>query len=45
VETLHFSNSLNKAGRSYRWQPAGGLVLVIFTLLGAAAMVFGFLRL
>jgi pimeloyl-ACP methyl ester carboxylesterase len=45
LETLHFSNSLNKAGRSYRWQPAGGLVLVIFTLLGAAAMVFGFLRL
>jgi pimeloyl-ACP methyl ester carboxylesterase len=45
VETLYFSNSLNKSAHSYRWRPAGGLVLVIFTLLGAAALVFGFLRL
>ncbi len=45
VETLYFAGSLNKAGRAYRWQPAGGLVLVIFSLLGAAGLVFGFLRL
>jgi hypothetical protein len=45
VETLYFSNSLNRAGRVYRWQAAGGAVLVIFTLLGAAGLVFGFLRL
>jgi hypothetical protein len=45
AETLYFSTSLNKAGRVYRWRPAGGLVLVIFSLLGAAGLVFGFLRL
>jgi hypothetical protein len=45
VGTLHFAASLNKTGRAYRWQPAVGLVLVLFSLLGAAALVFGFLRL
>jgi pimeloyl-ACP methyl ester carboxylesterase len=45
VETLYFSNSLNKTGRAFRWQAAGGAVLVIFSLLGAAGLVFGFLRL
>ncbi len=45
VETLYFSSSLNRTGQAYRWQPAGGAVLVIFTLLGAAGLVFGFLRL
>jgi hypothetical protein len=45
METLYFSTSLNRANRAYRWQPAGGVVLVIFTLLGAAGLVFGFLRL
>jgi hypothetical protein len=45
VETLFFSTSLNKSGRAFRWQTAGGVVLVIFSLLGAAGLVFGFLRL
>jgi pimeloyl-ACP methyl ester carboxylesterase len=45
AQTLYFSTSLNGSGRAYRWQPAGGAVLVIFTLLGAAGLVFGFLRL
>ena len=45
VETLYFSTSLNRTSRAYRWQPAGGVVLVIFTLLGAAGLVFVFLRL
>jgi pimeloyl-ACP methyl ester carboxylesterase len=43
VDTLY--SSLNRTGRVYRWQPAGGVVLLIFSLLGAGGLVFGFLRL
>jgi hypothetical protein len=44
-ETLSFAASLNKTARAYRWRPAVGIVLVIFSLLAAAGLVFGFLRL
>ena len=44
VENLYYASSLNKTARLYRWRPAGGIVLVIFSLLAAAGLVFGFLR-
>ena len=44
AEELYFSTSLNKGGKTYRWRPAIGVVLVIFSSLAAAAVVFGFLR-
>jgi pimeloyl-ACP methyl ester carboxylesterase len=45
METLYYASSLNKTARAYRWRPAGGSVLVLFSLLAAAGLVFGFLKL
>jgi len=45
VEELYYTASLNRTARTFRWQPAGGLVLVLFSLLAATALVAGFLQL
>ena len=44
ADELYFTQTINREGRSFRWQSNLGLVLVIFSLIGAAAMIFGFLE-
>jgi hypothetical protein len=44
VETLYYASSLNRSSRVYRWRPAVGIVLILFSLLGSAALVFGYLQ-
>ena len=39
--TLHYAAG---SARAYRWRPAGGTVLVIFSLIAAAGLVLGFLQ-
>jgi pimeloyl-ACP methyl ester carboxylesterase len=43
-DTLYYASSLNKTARTYRWRPAAGIVLVIFSLIAAAALVLAFLQ-
>jgi len=42
-EDMYFSKTINREGRLFRWEPALGIVLVIFSLIAAAALIFGFL--
>jgi pimeloyl-ACP methyl ester carboxylesterase len=42
LETRYYSENLNRDERAYRWRKSGGTVLVIFSLLGAGALVFAF---
>jgi pimeloyl-ACP methyl ester carboxylesterase len=42
-EDLYFSRTINKDNRLYRWEPGLGIVMVIFSLIAAGALIFGFI--
>jgi hypothetical protein len=42
-EELYFAKTLNREGRSLDWNSSLGMVTVVFSLIAAAALFFGFL--
>lgn len=42
-EELYFAKTLNSQNRSLRWRTSLGIVVVVFSLIASAALVFGFL--
>ena len=42
-EDLYFADTLNRADRTLRWSTSLGTVIVLFSLIAAAALVFGFI--
>ncbi len=43
AEELYLRRSINREGRLLRWATGPGIVIVVFSLIGAAALAFGFL--
>ena len=43
-ETLYFHHTLNKPHKTLQWRVAPGMVIIIFSLLAAVILVFGFLQ-
>jgi hypothetical protein len=43
-DTLYYAESLNRDEKAYRWHASTGLVLVLFSLLAAVALVFALLK-
>lgn len=41
-EVLYFSRSINRDNRLFLWEPGLGIVMVIFSLIAAGALIFGF---
>jgi hypothetical protein len=44
LETRYYGEDLNRDERPYPWRKSAGTVLVIFSLIGAGALVFALLR-
>jgi hypothetical protein len=42
-EELYFEKTLNREGRLLQWNTSLGIILVLFSLIAAAGLVFGFL--
>lgn len=42
-EEVYFSRTINRKDRLFRWEPGLGVVLVIFSLIAAGALIFGFI--
>jgi len=42
-EDLYFEKTLNREGRLLQWSTSLGIILVVFSLIAASALVFGFL--
>jgi len=44
ADQIYFTQTINREGRLFRWEMNLGLVMVSFSLIAAAAMIFGFLE-
>jgi len=42
-EDVYFSRTINRENRLFRWEPGLGIVMVIFSLIAAGALIFGFI--
>ena len=42
-EDLYFSRTINGDNRLFQWEPALGIVMVVFSLIAAGALIFGFI--
>jgi hypothetical protein len=42
-EDVYFSRTINKDNRLFQWEPGLGIVMVIFSLIAAGALIFGFI--
>jgi pimeloyl-ACP methyl ester carboxylesterase len=42
-EVVYFRRTINAGNRSFRWEPGSGIVVVIFSLIASAGLIFAFL--